>query len=192
MSHPCETFANGVLEALRALEAAGQAESDMRIAEGFHPSWSADEGEVTFGFEARADNLVRLDVKVATPPRWLTQNIDLGVGAFEAGDVFGIVAEIAGDAGHGLEMFIRSDVEAGTVDTELDEPLPVPTGRGVVSALHTVRAGDPILSASRFHMLGLRLPMRDLQLDIRDMRIFVVPAARGLRSDIANLTTAAG
>lgn len=192
MGHSCETFANGVLEALAAHRGAGTVANNARIVAGFHPTWDDEDGAVTLTHDCGPETMVRLEASVAEQPKWLTLNLDLGVGAFEPGDVIGIVAEIAGDDQAELTMFIRTSGEHGEVDTELAEPLALAAAPRVATALHTVGPGDNLAGEERFHMLGMRLPRRDFKLDIKEMRVFVLPAGHGLRSRPMTLAGAAG
>lgn len=191
MSHSCETFVNGVIEALAALEAAGEAKNNRPFVSGVDPSWDDKDGTVTLSYRTEPENLLRLDARVTGRPRWITLNLDLGCGAFEAGDMIGIVAEVDGDADRDLEMFIRSATEHGDVDTELSERLSVSAAGGVVAALHIVGSGDSVADDSRFHRLGIRLPQQDFRLAIRSARVFVRPAADGPATGTMTLAGAA-
>ena len=177
MSHSCETFANRAIEALATLETEGEAEVDGRIVAGIHTTWDEMEGSVALAYRSEPETLLRLEAKVSGQPRWLTFNIDLGAGAFAAGDVIGLVADIASDEDCSLEMFVRSATETGDVDTELSEALSVSSGRSVATALHVVAADDGMARADKFHMLGIRLPKQHFRLDIRGLRVLVRPAA---------------
>ncbi len=192
MNHSCEIFANGVIETLAALEAAGKAEVDGRIVPGLHPTWDEEEGAVALSYRAEPGTLLQLEAQVSGAPRWLTLNIDLGPGAFEAGDVIGIVADIAGEAEDMLGMFIRSTTQGGDVDTELAEPLFVAAQQRVAAALHVVAPQDGVAGSERFHMLGLKLPKRDFRLEIRGLRVFVRPAAEVPEAPAMTLAGTAG
>lgn len=192
MSHSCETAANAALEALAALDASGKLGADERIVPGVHPTWDGQEGTVALSYQSGGDNLLRLDATVTGWPRWLTLNLDLGVGAFEAGDVIGLVAEVAGDRTYDLDMFIRSDSDQGAVDTELREPLRVTPEPCIAAALHSVAASDDMSGRERFHMLGIRLPKQDFRLDVRALRVFVRPASEAPDAPTLTLAGTAG
>ena len=182
MSHSCETFADGVLGALAAYQGSGAVENGMRIVPSFYPSWDEERGTVALTHEAGPDNLLRVEANVTGEPRWLTLNLDLGGGSFEVGDVIGVVADVEGDGEFALEMFARSTSEHENTDTEFADKLPVSTARGVGVIMHTVGPGDGVLTTDRFHMLIIRLPRRDFRLEMREMKLFVLPASHGLRS----------
>lgn len=189
MKHSCETFANGVLEALGAYQGTGALENNARIVPGLYPSWDTANGTVTLNHEAGPENLCRLEAKVAGQPEWLTLNLDLGDGSFEAGAVIGIVADVAGGSDLSLQMFIRTSAEQGGVDTGLTERLPVSASRRVVTVLHTVGADDGVAATDRFHTLAIRLPRHDFRLEIHDMHFFILPADKGLRPHAMTLAS---
>lgn len=181
MSHSCEIFAAKVRAALAAYQGAGAVGNGARIVPGFFPNWDEEHGTVALTHEAEPGNLVRVEAKVTGEPRWLTLNLDLGGGRFEAGDVIGVVADVDGDGDYALEMFIRTRSEEGNMDTEFPDGLPIAPGRRVVTSMHMVGAGDGAVNSERFHMLIIRLPKRDFRFDLRDMMFFVLPASKGLR-----------
>lgn len=190
--HSCETFANGVLGALGSYQGVGAIENNHRIVPGLYPGWDEEHCAVTMTHTATPEDLITLEGKVTGQPRWLTLNLDLGSGTFEAGEVIGLVADIAGAGAYSLELFIRTSAEDGNIDTVLAERLPVSTTPRVVNVLHTVGPDDGVVASDRFHTLAIRLPQFDFRLEMRAMRLFVLSARHGLRVRPMTLATSPG
>ncbi|MFP4044893.1 MAG: hypothetical protein ACLFTP_10055, partial [Rhodosalinus sp.] len=135
--------------------------------------------------------LLRIVTRVRTTPAWFTLPIWLGQARFEPGDVLGLAAEITSDKARSLGLFLRAEKGGAHTDTEFSEPLELAHGHGFGTALATLRPGDSACAEGhRSLSLILRLPKSDCALTFHDMRFFVVPSAKGLRSTPRNLTTA--
>ena len=88
------------------------------------------------------------------------------------------------------EGAVDAAADAALADTALADGLGGSDTRAVRTALHAFGAGDAAMGAPGYHTLVLRLPREDFHLRLHDLRIVVLPAARGLR--LAPGTLAAG
>ena len=177
MDHSCEASAERVLDALAAHQGAGPVGNRKPIVPSLLVSWDEKNARVALSHRAGTQALLELEGRITGQPKWLTLQLDLGEGAFAAGDVIGLAAEITCDADHDFEPLLRSAVQGRDIDTRFAETLRLSPEQPVATALHTVAPGDRTLTAMLRHRLILRLPRRDFRLQIRGLRFFVVPHA---------------
>ncbi len=161
----------------------------MPIVPGLYFSWSTAEGVTSLDLSADKGLLFRAQAHVAKPPQWFSFNVTLGKAAFAPGDVLGVVADLEGCEGDSLPLVVRSARDGETRGTLLQDRLSGSGDRAVQTALHTVDGGDFLAGAPAFHTLAMQLPKHDFTLALRDLRLFVIPAARGLRSQAPTLSS---
>ncbi len=126
------------------------------------------------------ESLLKFEYEVETKPRWLTLNIELGNARLEAGAILGIVANLSGGAGSELNMFVRTTRDDEFVDTQFDEGLLGSDVPSVRVAMHQLAQDSGSVGATGFHTLIIELPFKKFDLDLREVQIFVLPAAHGL------------
>jgi len=182
MTHLSELFTANAITILRSLELSQKLENDVHVVPKIYCSWDATEGTVEVSLKSLPGRVAELWGKVSGRPRWLSFNLSLGKSRFHPGDVLGVIFEIEGCADHEFRPFIRSMIPAGgTADTPLDDTLMGSGDRAVRTLLHTVARENAIAGEEAYHTLVLPLQRKDFRLDLRDIRVFVVPAERGLR-----------
>ena len=175
MSHPVEQTADTALAALRRLQSSGPLASEADIVPGLRLSFDTERGAIEAAHAAGPGPLLRLTLAVERPGRWLTLNLSLGGGVLAEGDVIGVVADLVASAPAEIGLSIRSGRGKRFRDTAFTDRFAVGPDGGVQVALHTVVAGTPLADPASWRSLMLRLPPQSLDLEIRDMRIFVVP-----------------
>lgn len=188
MIHPFEQTSADLIRALSVQILPQKISNNTPIAEGIFFSWDDVEGEVEFSTSREEGQLLGLNVKVLKTPRWFSLNVSLGKSAFAPGAVLGVVAEIQGDAGTELPLLVRSIVEGKPTETALYESLMIPETRHIQAALHTIEVGGTLTGAPCHQTLVIRLPKHSFNLNIFNLRVFVVPASQGLRSIPATLS----
>lgn len=176
MSHPVEQTADAAISALRTLEGSGPLASEADIVPGCRLSFDTERGAIEAFHAAGAGNLLRLSLKVDKPGRWRSLNISLGGGALKEGDVIGVVADLAASEAAEISLSIRAGRGKRFRDTAFDDRIAVGPDGGVHVALHTVAAGTPLADPASWRSLMLRLPPQSLELELRDLRFFVIPA----------------
>lgn len=181
MSHPIEIFASTVIADARDAVHDIDIENNIPFSPELYISWDDEKGQVAPKGRTKPGILLQLDAEVAVPPRWFSLNIGLGKSALKAGDVLGLVLEIESETGFGSDLFCRSATEDAYSDTYLQGGFDVTGGRQIVTILHTIEPGDS-LEQDAFHTLVMPLPGQNFSLTLRDMRLFVLGAERGLRS----------
>ncbi|WP_212525599.1 hypothetical protein [Actibacterium sp. MT2.3-13A] len=192
MTHPSEQFAAQTIAALREASLPERLETDAPIVPGVYFSWDTSGGEAALKLTSGPGLLVRVEARVAKPPRWFSFNLSLGKALFAPGDVLGMAVELEGGAAEDFPLVIRSTRNGEIGDTVLQDSLKGAEDRVVRTVLHTVDAADFLSREPAFHTLVMRLPKRDFALAIRDLRFFVLPAARGQRSQPATLSSFGG
>lgn len=178
MTNPFELNAARVVRMLHADHEIRHEESSLTIGPGAYFSWDAEGGDVTLQVRPELGLMFHLSASVRRAPRWLSFCLELREGSFAAGDILGLVLELEGCAGHTLPLFIRSARDGGVLDTYLQEPLVGTSTVSVQTLLHPIRADQAMADGPAFHTLVVPLPMRDFSLELRDLRLFVLPADR--------------
>lgn len=168
------------LHALRDADLPQRAINDVPLVPDVYFSWDAMSGSVDITLSRSGDGLFRAALSVRGTPRWLTFNIGLGGGSFEAGDLLGLVAETGPDNGAdgaaiGILPFVRSVEDERRQDTPLFGTLHLGAGAGQWAMVHRINLDEPLTRLSGYHTLILPLPMTDLVLDLRDLRFFTAP-----------------
>ncbi len=181
MTLPVELSTSQTIAALRMDHDPHHEEDALHLVKGAYFSWDAGKGDVSLDVRPELGALLHVSAQVHKVPDWLTFNIDMGSGEIGVGDILGLVVEFEGCSGDTLPMFIRSARDGALSDTWLSEPLTGAETRTVRAVFHQVRPEDPVAAGPAYHTLVLPLPKRDFELELRDMRFFLVPAARGLR-----------
>jgi hypothetical protein len=177
MRHPLETAADTVFARLRAFDGAGPVAPGRHIVPGCWLAADTRQGEVTAALEPAPDALMRLDIRVVRPGRWLSLNFALDRTPLAAGDVLGLAADLAAEAELPLGVTIRSGQDGTEQDTSFPDRLVAAPDRRLGVALMTVAPSMALTRPPQWRNLMLRLPMRDMRLTIGDLRLFLVPTA---------------
>lgn len=180
MTHPLEQTAARAITALRLDHSPTHEEAALYLVPGVYFSWDAGNGDVTLDIRPELGLLMQVEAKVARAPEWLSFNLEMGEGTLNEGDVLGIVAEFEGCAGVELPVFVRSSREGEIADTWLQNRFDGSDARSVQTVLHAVRGNEPLGQGQGYHTLVMPLPRRDFALELRDLRVFVLPASYGL------------
>lgn len=178
MIHPVETAAETLVGRLRQTVGNTSLAADGQILmPGLWSSYDTAQGAISGRYEAGGDGLLRLSLKVERPGRWCTLSFLLGEGPLAEGDVLGVVADLAGSVPAQIGLTLRT--VRGKVQHELafDDALALVPGGSVQTALLMIPpTGVPADAAGR-RLLMLKLPQTDIEIALRDLRIFVLPAA---------------
>lgn len=169
---------------LRHAELPMRVSTDTPLVPDVYFSWDTANGSVDITLSRHEDGLFTAVLKVSGRPRWLTFNIGLGGGAFEVGDLLGLVIETGPDNGAageaiGLLPFLRSAEGGERQDTPMFGALHLGAGRGLWALVHRIGIGEPLGRLKAYHTLVLPLPATDLTLDLRDLRLFCAPMIAG-------------
>lgn len=187
-----EPLFDTTISALRRASLPDRPENNVPFVPGIYLSWDAKEGAVDIELGSAPGALLTVNARVERAPRWFGLNLSLGKFAFSPGDVLGAVFGLQGAGGETFPVFVRSAVEGENLDTVLRDTLAGSEEPSVQSVLHTVVASDPMgRGSAAFHTLVLRLPPRDFSLTLREMQVFRIPAASGLRSTVPTLDSSA-
>jgi hypothetical protein len=179
MSHPVEAAAETLIAALRAHSGSAELASDGPVLlPGLWSSHDAQQGALAGRCVAGAGALLRLELAVTRPGRWCTLSLALGDAALEEDAVVGVVAEVRAQAPCEIGLGLRSLTRDGPRDTGFEDRLPAgPESRAQVGLL-TVPPASPLSDPARRRLLLLHLPQQSGWLEIRDLRLFVQPAAQ--------------
>lgn len=191
MTHPIDLFSAKALSELRDISINVQVENNAQIVPGIYFSWDSEAKGTRLGLMSEPGMLASVELEVPDSPRWLVLNLALGNGDISAGDVLGIVADIKGLNGNKMLLFVRTACEGAFSDTQIPDPLEGSEDPAIRVLLYTVQFGDPITKGEGYHTLVLELPKQNGTLTINNLRFFVLPAARNLRSmppTLANFT----
>lgn len=180
MTHFSEIFTANALLILRNLELRQPVENNVRLAPEIYFSWDDKRGKVALEMKSSAGHLADIWAKVSGDPRYVSFNISLGECSFNAGDVLGLIVDFEGCAGQTLPLMIRSALNGAMADTPFLDPLVGSEDRAVHTLLHAIRPQEALTGPAKHHTLIFQLPHKDFWLDIRDLRLFVIPAARRL------------
>ncbi|MGH1413618.1 MAG: hypothetical protein ACRBB0_08990 [Pelagimonas sp.] len=150
------------------------------LSDGIFLSWDSANGDVDLDVWPELGVLFQLKTTVKRSPKWLSLNIALGQGLLSAGDIVGLVIESEGCAGDTLPVVIRNMHCDGMRDTYLQQPLQGTATRQVQTLLHRVGRYEALCNTYSFHTLWIALPTRSFTFELRDLRLFVLPAERDL------------
>lgn len=182
MSHSLEIFTAHCVSELRQKTLGGQVVNNAHLAEGIYFSWDDDNARIALDMSSGPQELLSVKGTVEGAPQWFSLNITLGQDRLQAGDVLGLVIEAETATRLTGMPFLRSAwPDGGYVDTLLQDHLDLAAGHHVQVLLHTVKA-EEALTGDAFLTLVLPLPAANIELSLRDIRLFVVEAKRGLRS----------
>lgn len=179
MTHPSELFTANAISILRHLDLAQPLKSGEHFVPDIYLSWDTEDCDVDITMKSVSGQMMRLWGKVEGTPRWLSLNISLGETTFKPGDVFGVVVEYEGCAGYDFMPFIRSSREGVITDATLQDHFSGSEDRSIATLLHTVKPDSDLIGPSAYRTLIIPLPRVDFTFNLRDLRSFVVPAARG-------------
>lgn len=188
MTHFAEIFTASAVSILRSTDLSQRLENNTPVVPDIYFSWDEEGGQVDLTLKSLNGYMGDIWGKVSGAPSWLSLNLSLGRCSFAVGDVVGIVVELEGCADQSFPAFIRSGREGGgESDTYLDDILKGSEDRVVRTLLHKVSAHSDMAGAEAFHTLIVPLPRKDFHMSLRDIRLFVIPAARGLDTRPATL-----
>ena len=131
---------------------------------------------------AAPGSILSLDAQVEGRPRWFVLRLELGQGAYQPGDVLGLVIKGAADRLLEVRPFLRMVRSGRLADTRFEDSVMLAKEPGVYTALHTLSAMDPACGEPGNCALVLGLPSESARVQIDDMVFFVIPATEGLRS----------
>ncbi len=181
MTHFAEIFTASAVSILRSSDFSQKLENNSHIVPDIYFSWDDEGGEVDITLKSINGYMGEIWSKVSGTPGWLSLNLSLGNCSFAAGDVLGLVVELEDCPDQNFPAFIRSMREGGAPsDTYLDEILTGSRDRAVRTLLHKVSQHSDMAGAQAYHTLIIPLPLKDFSMNLRDIRLFVIPAARGL------------
>ena len=182
MTHPSEIFVAETVAELRKADFDMQVENNTPFATNLYFSWDEEFGQVGITAQSGSDNLLDADISCSGEPQWFSLNIPLGDAEFSAGDVLGVIFDLDCPDAQDLPLFVRSARGEGYMDTYLQDMLSVKEGRNICTLLHMISPADGLAQEAGFHTLVLPLPSRNLKLTLKDARVFVLGAERGVQS----------
>lgn len=182
MTHSSELFTANAISILRTLEFEHPVESGVPVAPDICFHWDNKQASVDITVKSRPGHLVDMWAKVSGTPRWLSFTLSLGECSFRSGDTLGLIVELEGCGGETLPVIIRSSRDGTPADTPVLDTLTGSDDRVVRTLLHTIAPQDALTGGTAFHMLIIQLPRRDFRLDLRDLRLVVIPAERRFNS----------
>lgn len=187
MTHPIELFSARAIAELRDTAITQQMQNDVELVPGCYFSWD-EAAEPTLEIASEPGMLLSLDARIDRAPEWFSFNLALAKTTLNIGDVLGIVADLKGAAGVTLPTpFLRIAREDRLQDVPLRESLKGSATRRVRTLLHTVMDKDGLHEKSVYCALVIPMPTQNFRLDLHDLRLFVIPAARGMLTDAPSL-----
>lgn len=180
MSDFLDRFSMDCLSDLRDAVRSGTAENHVELAAGVYMSWDAEDAEVDVTYQSPDWAALSVDYTVTGRPRWLSINLVFAKGQLDAGDVLGLVIEGYAREGIALPLRLRSMVDGENYDCDWGDTVELLPENGVSVALQTLETG--IVGREGYHTLIIGLPLRDMALTIRNIRVFRVLGVQGLRS----------
>lgn len=182
MSHPCVDEVTNTLNQLRQTSLETTVVDGSHISYNVYFSWDIINGGVEIALKSPVGALLNADVIVRGKPKWFTLNIGLGRGKFAIDDTIGLVVDASCSVPIDLCPFVRSAESGDKHDTMLSECIKLGPNTGSSILLHTVESHEPVSWAGQFHTLVIPLPKQNFTLDLKDMRLIHVDAAKGLRA----------
>lgn len=189
LPHPIALYTAPIMAALRASALPASPDPEARLTDGAYFSWDTERGGLDVTLDSPAGAGLGMTLRVQGEPRWCTFNIDLGPAELAPDSLLGLVVALDGDPTGARKPFVRSGLDGTQEDTRLDQALQ--PAKGPQALLHRVMPDTGLARAGAFHTLVLPLPLRDAQLTLADLRVFVQPADRGLAPAGPTLATAA-
>lgn len=166
-------YVETVLAALAAHRGRGRLRNRAELVPGLCASWDAQNGKVALQYDTTGDGLMYLEGRCEGTPRWLTLQLDLGLGSVASGTIIGLAATIRCSATHDLAPFLRSEHEGRKLDARLSSSM-------VVTEMDETHAivDDKIMKKDQFrlsarHRLLMRLPLRQFALTIGNLHLFL-------------------
>lgn len=183
-----DSFAAHTIAALRDLPDAEQVENNTHIVPEIYFSWDAEQAEVSITLSKSDGCLLDANVKVSGQPRWLGLNIGLGDGTLYRGDQVVVVMDLASEMTDKFQLALISSRDGKRVDTLLEEPIGgLP--KGVIRTIvHNIHEDDAHEGVEAYHTLAIRLPAHSHSLRLNDLRVMIVPRAKGVRAAPRNLS----
>jgi hypothetical protein len=181
MSDFLETFSIVNLGTLRTIVASGTAANNTEIVPGIYLSWDDTDLETAIAYESPDWAALSLDCRIGGTPRWLSLNLALAEGRFEAGDVIGLLVEGYADDSRSIALRLRSKIGDGVVDTDWEEAIALHPHNGVSAVLCSIKPGNGISGRDGYHTLVLGLPARSGALTLRNLRVFFMPGSPALQ-----------
>lgn len=178
MTHPIESASDALIARLRqTAESADLVADGQVLLPGMWSSFDAARAEIAGRITAGDAALLRIALAVPRPGRWCTLALALDATPLAEGDVLGVVADLAASAPAEIALELRSLRGRRRHEVVFDDRLALTPEGTVATALLTVPPGGlPGEPASR-RLLVLKLPQIDIDIVLRDLRLFVLPAA---------------
>ncbi|MDJ0820346.1 MAG: hypothetical protein QNJ09_00880 [Paracoccaceae bacterium] len=180
MSHLVEQHSTTTLHDLRKASFDMQVTNGQALIDGVYVGWDATGPEVRMTARSAPGQLLSIEMQTDKVPGWVEIAIWLGWAGFLADDVFGVVAKLSGCAGLQLPLLVRTERDETHDETLLQDALTGSDTPMARTALHTIGPDETFTRGDGAHALVLRLPRRDLSLDLQDLRVFLMPAFLGL------------
>ena len=188
MTHACELSTSDTISALRAKALDGPALNNEELSQQIYLSWDSASGSVSATAHSEGGYLLNLKGEVAGSPEWFSLNIGLGQGQFQPGEILGILFELKCSNPLLVVPFIRTSMGEGEYsDTYLPDDFTVYGTREIITLLHTIIPADALCNEG-FHTLVLPLPSANFDLQIYDMRLFVIEAGRHVQTRLPQVS----
>ena len=178
MRHPIEATVDALIADLRAVRDETPLPANGPVfLPGLWGSHDTEEGAFEGRYIAGDGALLRLALSIRTPGRWCSLALALGPAPLEEGAIVMLVADLQASMPVMVTLDLRSVVEGAHRDLAFDDRLePTPEG-GVQVAMLTVPGGSVLTEPADQRLLLLGLPQTDVEITLRDLRLFVLPAA---------------
>lgn len=178
MSHPVESTAEALIARLRQQSGEIPMPGNGQVfLPGLWGGFDTAEGELSGHLRAGEGALLRLSFSVQRPPRWCAVALALGDAGLAEGSVIGLVADLRADRPAHLDLVLRSVEEGRNRDIRFDDGFELSPEGGAQAALLAVPPGSTLTRPGQPLQLLLELPKTDIDIEIRDMRLFVLTAA---------------
>lgn len=178
MAHPAEAAAETLIAGLRRRRADMALPADGEVfLPGLWGSFDDAEGALSGRCVAGDGALLRVSIAVERPGRWCTLSMDLGATALPEGAIIGLVADLQSSRPSHVGLQLRAIHGPEIHDIAFDEGFTLAPEGGAQVALLEVAPGSVLSAPDQRLVVVMDLPQTALEIVIRDMRLFVLPAA---------------
>lgn len=175
MRHPIETTVETMLAQLRQMQGTQLLPGNGEVfLPGLWSSYDSDGGVVSGSYQAGDGAVLRVSLAVERPGRWCTLSLSLGQEALPEGAVLSLVADLRASRPVTITLMLRSVIDDHNSDVVLDDRFEAGPQGGVQVALLAVPPGSVLCAPAQRRLLILDLPQLDMEMEIRDMRLFVL------------------
>lgn len=175
MRHPIETAVETILAGLRAMQGTQPLPGNGEVfLPGLWSSYDSDEGAISGSYRAGDGAMLRVSLAVERPGRWCTLALSLGDEGLPEGAVISLVADLRSSRPVAVTLVLRSVLDGDNGDVAFEDQLEAGPQGGAQVALLTVAPGSVLCAQAQRRLLILELPQVDVEMEIRDMRLFVL------------------